>query len=281
MKCGRLLWVVILAGYGLFAAVEVLRTPDNIGFRTVPDRVVMSAPVQLILAGGDRFLAANLESTRAVATSSDSPGAIETNAQFGIRARRVVAQLNPCHEDNYYYGNALLTWGGSVAEGNDLLRRATECRTWDELPPFFYGFNQFFFLHDVSAAREAIEAAASRATENAAVFRKFAIMIAAGEFRDDEAALEYLTRERDQAADPKLRQMLDRRVGRLAGLLQLRAAQQAYEIQFGKPLTDPLALLEHGLLKAYPDDPMRIGYEFADGRFRLKEIQIAGLERHK
>jgi hypothetical protein len=42
----------------------------------------------------------------------------------------VVVQLNPCHEDNYYQGNALLTWGGAVAEGNELLKRATDC-----LPP--------------------------------------------------------------------------------------------------------------------------------------------------
>lgn len=235
--------------------------------------------MQTLLAGGDRFLAANLEAFRSVATTSDAPGATESNASFGIRARRVVAQLNPCHEDNYYFGNALLTWGGSAVEGTDLLKRAMDCRTWDELPAFFYGFNQYYFLHNIPEARRALEIAAQRATDNAAAFRKLAIMLAAGEYKDDEAALTYLQNERDRAKDPKLRQMLDKRVGRLSGLIQLRQAQKAYETRYGKPLADPAALLESGLLQAYPNDPVGIGYEFADGHFRLKEVKIAGLER--
>ena len=231
-----------------------------------------------MMTGGDRFLAANIESIRAVATTSDNPSAAEANASFVIRARRVVAQLNPCHEDNYYLGNALLTWGGAVAEGGDLLKQATDCRTWDELPPFFYGFNQYFFLRDIQGAREYLEIAADRSTDNAASFRKFAIMITAGELKDDEA-LNFLQREREQTNDARLRGMLDQRITRLEGLLTLRTAQQRYEARFGRPLTNPYALIESGELEAFPNDPLRIGYEFANGHFRLTELKIAGLER--
>ena len=197
---------VAVAGFGLFAAIWAMRPPVNaVPPAEVFDRVVLSAPVQLLLTGGDRFLAANFESIRAVATASDAPEAAEANASFAIRARRVVAQLNPCHEDNYYQGNALLTWGGAVAEGNDLLKRATDCRFWDEVPPFFYGFNQYFFLHDIDGARAALETAAERATDNAAGFRKFAIMLAAGELKDDSAALEFLQREMRRRAIPSCR----------------------------------------------------------------------------
>lgn len=281
MKARNALPLAIAAlGFGVFAATWAMRPPAS----TEPppevfDRVVVSAPVQLLLTGGDRFLAANIESIRAVATTSDNPEAAEANASFAIRARRVVAQLNPCHEDNYYQGNALLTWGGAVAEGNDLLKRATECRTWDEIPPFFYGFNQYFFLHDVEGARASLEIAAKRATDNAAGFRKFAIMLAAGELKDDSAALDFLQQERAQTSDPKLQGMLDKRIARLQGLITLRAAQQRYEARFGQPLTNPQALIDSGELEAFPNDPLRIGYEFADGRFRLKELKIAGLER--
>ena len=276
----RLPLAIAVAGFGVFAAAWAMRPPVS---ATPPaelfDRVVVSAPVQVLMTAGDRFLAANFESIRAVATTSDASEAAEANASFAIRARRVVAQLNPCHEDNYYQGNALLTWGGAVAEGNDLLKRATECRSWDEVPPFFYGFNQYFFLHDVEGARAALEIAATRATDNAAGFRKFAIMLAAGELNDDSAALEFLQRERAATADPKLQAMLDKRVTRLEGLIALRAAQQRYEARFGHALTDPTALIDSGELDAFPNDPLRIGYEFTEGRFRLKELRIAGLER--
>ena len=271
---------IAVMGFSIFTAFWAMRPPlGNESPPEVFDRVVMSAPVQLLLTGGDRFLAANIESIRAVATTSDNPEAAEANASFAIRARRVVAQLNPCHEDNYYLGNALLTWGGAVSEGNDLLKRATDCRTWDELPPFFHGFNQYFFLHDVEGARVSLEIAASRATDNAASFRKFAIMLAAGELKDDSAALDFLQRERAQTADPKLQGMLDKRIARLQGLITLRAAQQRYEARFGQPLTNPKALIDSGELEAFPNDPLRIGYEFVDGRFRLKELKVAGLER--
>ena len=281
MKARNAVPLVIAAlGFGLFAAIWAMRSPASAEPPPeVFDRVVVSAPVQLLLTGGDRFLAANIESIRAVATTSDNPEAAEANASFAIRARRVVAQLNPCHEDNYYQGNALLTWGGAVAEGNDLLKRATECRTWDEIPPFFYGFNQYFFLHDVEGARASLEIAAKRATDNAAGFRKFAIMLAAGELKDDSAALDFLQQERAQTSDPKLQGMLDKRIARLQGLITLRAAQQRYEARVGQPLTNPQALIDSGELEAFPNDPLRIGYEFADGRFRLKELKIAGLER--
>lgn len=276
----RLPLAVALTGFAVFAAIWAMRPPVSAAPPAeVFDRVVVSAPVQVLMTAGDRFLAANFESIRAVATASDAPEAAEANASFAIRARRVVAQLNPCHEDNYYQGNALLTWGGAVADGNELLKRATDCRTWDEVPPFFYGFNQYFFLHDVEGARAALEIAAERATDNAAGFRKFAIMLAAGELNDDSAALEFLQRERAATADPKLQGMLDKRVTRLEGLIALRAAQQRYEARFGHALTDPTALIDSGELDAFPNDPLRIGYEFTEGRFRLKELKIAGLER--
>lgn len=270
---------VAIFGFGLFAGSWALRSLDNAAPPVeIFDRVVVSAPVQLLMMGGDRFLAANIESIRAVTTTSDNPEASDFNASFAIRARHAVVQLNPCHEDNYYLGNALLTWGGAVSEGNDILKHATECRTWDELPPFFYGFNQYFFLHDIEGARKYLEIAADRSTDNAASFRKFAIMLAAGELKDDEA-LSFLQREREQTNDARLRGMLDQRVTRLEGLLTLRAAQQRYEARFGRPLTNPHTLIESGELEAFPSDPLRIGYEFANGHFRLTELKIAGLER--
>ena len=271
---------IALAGFGVFAAIWALRPPVS---ATPPaevfDRVVVSAPVQVLMTGGDRFLAANLESIRSAATTSDAPKAAEYNASFTTRSRSAVAQLNPCHEDNYYLGSALLSWGGAVSEGIDLLHRATECRTWDELPPFFYGFNLFFFQRDVEGARAAFETAASRATDNAAALRKMAIMLAAGELKDDSAALDFLQRERAATADPKLQGMLDKRIARVEGLITLRSAQQRYEARVGHPLADPAALIESGELDAFPKDPLRIGYEFADGHFQLKELKIAGLER--
>ena len=102
------------------------------------------------------------------------------------------------------------------------------------MPPFFYGFNQYFFLHDIEGARAALETAATRATDNAAGFRKFAIMLAAGELKDDSAALEFLQRERAATADTKLQGMLDKRIARVLwndpGTGVMRHADAGYDI---------------------------------------------------
>ncbi len=244
------------------------------------DRVVFSAPVQVLLAAGDSFLAANVETIRAMATADLSLDAAAT-ASFQIRIHRVVAQLNPCHEDNYYVANAMLSWGGAPSEGLDVLRRATECRFWDEFPPFFYGFNQWFFNRNGDEARHALEMAASRSALNSASFRRIGIMIEAGSYSDDRAALAFLNRERDRSADEKLRTMLSKRIGRLQGLIVLREAQSRYEVETGRMLVNPRLLVDDGYLHDFPQDPLRLGYEFEGGRFRMREYEIPGVERSR
>lgn len=264
--------------FGGFLALVLWRADRPASAPPTPnhDRVVISAPVLSVLYGGDPFLAANLEAIRLVATGIEDGRA---DSHYLIRAHKVVSRLNPCHENNYYFANALLTWGGAVREGSEILQRATECRFWDELPPFLYGFNQYFFNHNVPEAQRALNIAAERAGANAAGYRKLAIMIEAEEFQDEKMALQFLKQERDAAKDAKLAAMLDKRVRRLEGLVALRDAQRAYEEKARGPLQNPEALIEAGLLDAFPADPMKIGYEFVDGRFRLKEVHVPGVER--
>ncbi|WP_226685525.1 hypothetical protein [Stutzerimonas stutzeri] len=265
-----------LVGFALFTCIETRRAqqPILITPQVVTDRVVIPAPLLVALYGGDRFLAANLEAIRLTATGMDYRG-VDTN--YLIRAQREVARLNACHEDNYYLANGLLTWSGAVNEGNEILRAALECRFWDEFPPFFYGINLSFFQHDNEEAARVLEIGARRSTDNAAAMQKLAVMLRAEQFADERLALNYLIQQRDSSVDPKLKDMLDKRVIRLQGLIQLRDAQRQYESEQG-PLTDLQQLLDRGLLDELPNDPLRLGYELRDGSIELKKLKIAGLE---
>ena len=270
-------WPLLLAllGFAVFSAASQWRahTPAP-EVPVIEGRVVIAAPVLLVLFGGDRFLAASLETMRLAATGVDW-GQADTG--YLIRAQQVVAELNPCHEDNYYLANGLLTWGGADREGTEVLRRAMHCRFWDELPAFFYGFNQAFFNKDIAEASRALELAAQRATGNAAGFRKMAVMLQAETFADEKLALDYLIQQRDAASDPKLRGMLDKRVARLQGLVTLREAQRRFEAKNGA-LARLEQLVEAGLLPALPDDPLRLGSELREGQIILKKMKIAGME---
>jgi len=238
------------------------------------DRVVIAAPILLALYGGDRFLAADLETMRLAATGMQDG---QSDTDYLIRAQQVVAQLNGCHEDNYYLANGLLTWGGAVREGSQVLRAAVQCRTWDFVPAFFYAINLAFFQRDIAEAQRVLELGALRSPESASSLRKLAVMLRVETFSDEKLALGYLTQQRDAASDPKLREMLDKRVIRLQGLVTLRDAQRRFEAKYG-PLATLGQLVNSGLLLALPEDPLGLGYDFRDGQIILKKMQIAGME---
>lgn len=265
-----------LLSFALFAGIAFWRAQQPLPAAppAVQGRVVISAPVLLALYGGDRFLAANLETFRLAATGMEHG---QTDTHYLVRAQQVVAELNACQEDNYYLANGLLTWGGAVEEGNEVLRAAVECRFWDEFPPFFYGINLSFFQRNNEEAARVLEIGAQRSTENAAAMQKLAVMLRAEQFADEQLALNYLIQQRDSSTDLKLKDMLDKRVTRLQGLIDLREAQRQYEDDHGL-LTDLQLLIDRGILDELPADPLRLGYELRDGHIELKKLKIAGLE---
>jgi hypothetical protein len=267
---------IAMLSFALFAGIATWRAqlPVALSPQFFTDRVVIPAPLLVALHGGDRFLAADLETMRLATTGMVDRG---VDAGYLVRAQREVARLNPCHEDNYYLANGLLTWSGAVEEGNVVLRAAVKCRFWDEIPPFLYGINLSFFQHNNEEAARVLEIGAQRSPQNAAAMRKLAVMLRAEQFADEKLALNYLIQQRDSAADPKLQDMLDKRVIRLQGLIALREAQRRYENEHG-PLMSLEQLVEQHLIDSVPADPLRLGYELRDGRIELKKLKIAGLE---
>ncbi|MFO7540927.1 MAG: hypothetical protein R6X32_23035 [Chloroflexota bacterium] len=153
--------VALSAGIAFAVAGHFKTPPGNRVTKELGSRVVIAAPVQALMYAGDRFLAANLETMRVAAIG---PGEDQAMTQYRVRAHGLISRLNPCHEDNYYLANAMLAWGGSIEQANMVLQRATDCRFWDEFPPFFLGFNRYFFDKDLDGAQEAIRMSAERST---------------------------------------------------------------------------------------------------------------------
>lgn len=276
MRAHQIPLLLVFLGFSAFSGIAFWRAqqPLQLAQPQVQDRVVVAAPILLALYGGDRFLASDLETMRLAATGMQAG---ESDTSYLIRAQRVVAQLNACQEDNYYLANGLLTWGGAVNEGNEVLRAAVQCRTWDFIPAFFYGVNLAFFQHDTVEAQRILELGAQRSPENAASLRRLAIMLRAESFADEKLALDYLTQQRDATSDARLRDMLDKRVIRLQGLVSLRQAQRLFEVSNGA-LVGLEQLVEFGLLSGLPEDPIGLGYELREGQIILKKIKVIGME---
>lgn len=269
MRQNPVIAICTLAAFSLYWLTVALQDTDTVRQNARTAELVISAPIQVLLYGGDRFIAADIESIRATVASTD-----QNANDFRLRAHQTVSRLNPCHEDNYWIGNAALSWGGAEELGFELLNNAMHCRFWDEWPAFFYGFNQHFFRQDIAEAQKALAIAAQRSKSNSAAFRTFATMIEVEKVDNTRMALKMLADERDKAKDKKLRDMLEKRVVRLTGLLTLREAQEDFEKRYKRPLKQPQELLDTGLISKFPDDPMGLGYEFRNNTFHLRQMKF-------
>lgn len=221
-------------------------------------RVRLPAPLQLAYAGGDPWLAANLNVFRSmmVEASVTEQETYRVQAQLQVDA----ARFNPYHEDNYYIAAAILPWNGFVPEAQEVLRSASEARSWDWMPPFFHAFDSWYFEQDMHAAGDWAEISAARSSAvNAKALRAMAAKwYERGD--DPQLARNLIAALQEQTRDPDLRAQLQARIDRLDGLLALRAAHAEYlRVMGGAPvrLED---LLGHAGLAALPHDPMQLGY---------------------
>ena len=264
-----LVGVVALASWGLFAFSSLtLRDAPRADKEDVL-RVRLPLVLQLAQAGGDRFLAANFNSFRAIVVDT----AVREPESFRVQGQlqKDAAFFNPYHADNYYLAAAQLPWNGQVEAAQEVLQKASGARHWDVWPTFFYAFNAMYFEKDMVKAAQWAEEAARRNPKNAPALR--AMAAAWYERQHDSAlALDVLRNLYAQATDANYRDLLAARIARLEGLIALRKALAEYRKahQGALPPTGE-ALIGYGGLEALPDDPLGAGYRFDD----QGELQIA------
>ncbi|WP_445937101.1 hypothetical protein [Pseudomonas sp.] len=267
------LWRPLLVGvlcWGAFAC-SGLRLHDyaRLDQRLEVLRVRLPLLVQLLYSGGDSYLAANLNVFRSVVVDT----AVTERETYRIQGQLQVdaALFNPLHEDNYYLAAAILPWNDQVEAGQEVLLKAAQARTWDMWPAFYYAFNAMYFGRDMTRAGQWAEIAAQRHPKNASALRGMAA--AWYERQNDSAvALDVLRNMHAQSSDNDFRQLLQARITRLEGLLELRAALRSYRQQHQGAL--PTAweqLIGYGGLEVFPEDPLGAGYTLdANG-----ELQVA------
>lgn len=227
-------------------------------------RIRLPVHIQVLTALGDRYLASNINVMRATflgASNLDKAtyqvlGNIQLDAAF----------LNPGNEDNYYLASAILPWEGEVAAAQRILALATAGRPSDAYPPFYYGFNQQYFLNDYIGAAKAAEVAAARLEGSA----RLSLMNIASKWYervdDPQLAERTIATLRDSTQDEQLRAHLQRRIERVRILAQLQQTVQRYREHHGNAPATLDDLRSAGLLPRIPEDPMGEGFVMKDGR---------------
>ena len=235
--------------------------------------------VQVLLAAGDRYLAANLAGFRALVVSTESMDA-DAYRILGL-VQSDAAWLNPGHEDNYYIAAAILPWYGQVDAAQYVLSQASKARPFDWQPAFYYGFNELHFRKNPVAGAEWLRVAASHAhdeMEQIQLQQMAALWISRGE--DVELAIRLHRMMAKETRHKPFAAFLEKRAIRMENLLLLEGAIKRYRSQTGSSPTHLNELVERALLSSIPPDPFGMRYIIdSDGKLQAVSPQISGKVR--
>ena len=251
--------ILAIAGFALYALTipGLYRQPRTLS----SDEMQVALPrfVQVIMSGGDRYLAANLSGFRALVAST------ETMSDDNYRIQGIVqsdaAWLNPAHEDNYYVAAAILPWNDQLEAGQFVLRQATNARSFDWQPPFFYAFNVLHFLKNPVEAAKWLRIAGQHSRDEAEQIQlqqMAAAWVSKGE--DLELAVRMHRAMAKETKNKAFAAFLEKRALRLENLLAIERAVARYRELFGSAPAGIALLVERGLLPAVPVDPFGLQY---------------------
>ena len=174
-----------------------------------------------------------------------------------------VTYLDPYNIDAYYFAQGVLSWNSSMIEPlNTLLRRGMSHRTWDWYLPFFYGFNQFYFLNKPKEAAIYLKKAYELNPENTFLLT----LVARLYYQADatEVAIEFLEEMIRNTTNENLRKWMTLRLKAFRVVSFLEEAIEQYQERYSGQPPSLEALVEGGILQGIPPDPY-------GGKFYLDE----------
>jgi hypothetical protein len=222
--------------------------------------------VDVALAGGDRYLAANISTVRAMVAFVEPQATTASGLQVIAALQKDVSRLNPGHEDNYYLAAASLVGTTAHQQGQWILRRAIDARPFDLLPPFLNAVNRMHHDHDVVDGAHWLQVAAGRSpddTNRTAMEKISARWLLKG--ADPEMAAAVLDTMAVQARNEALREHFSKRAQQARDLFALQQAMARYAERFGHQAKTVDDLITTRIASTLPQDPFGNGYEIRDG----------------
>lgn len=250
--------VLLLAAFG-GANRQLLSMPRD----TQSSEIVVRLPLiaQLMVAGGDRYLAAFMGTLRALVADVQHM----TPDEFALQARiqEDVAWLNPAHEDNYYIAAAVLPWNGQLEASQYILTRAADARPFDWQPPFYVAFNHYYFLKDPIAGSRWLRRASAHteSEQHRLAFQQIAALWAA-KSPDLQMAIRLHEELIESTKHKEFAAFLQKRVKRLQNLLAVERALTKYVEKYDRVPVSVEDLVAAGVLEAVPLDPFGMRYGF-------------------
>jgi len=250
--------VTILAAMVFVSSAQRLKLAPRQNVN-VEMQVALPLFVQVAMAGGDRFLAANIAAIRALWVDNFKM----QREEFKVLAKvqEDVSWLNPGHEDNYYIAAAILPWNGELDAAQRILARATMARRFDYQPAFYYAFDLLHFKGDAVGASNWMREAAEYLPEgdNRLQMQNLAA-IWLDKAGDLDLTIGVVQAMAKQANRGDFRRYLEQRVVRLQMLREMRTAAAKYQQRFGRPIAALNDLVVSGIVAELPKLPFGFGF---------------------
>lgn len=226
-----------------------------------PVELLVSLPksAQVLLAAGDRHLAANLSGFRVLVAATARMRADDYAVQ--ARLQQDVSWFNPAHEDNYYIAANILPWNGHLDAAQEVLRRATAARTNDWQPAFYLGFHYYHFLKDPAEGARWLLTAAPRATSQQ---DRWSLENLAAQWLErgykTATAAAMVDAMAENAPAGVFRNYLKARATRLHDLVRLRELTTIFRERTDRSPSALEDLVTAGLIGRIPEDPLGEGF---------------------
>jgi len=214
---------------------------------------------QVLLAGGDRYLAANLAGFRVLVADTDRMSADDYAVQ--AKLQRDIAWFNPSHADNYYIAAAILPWNGQLDAAQYVLGKASAARTFDWYPLFHYGFLFYHFRNDPATGAQWLLKGVPRVKvqqDEWALQNLAAVWIEKGYETANAAGMVGAMAE--DAPRGAFRNYLQVRADRLRDLATLQEAAARFRERYGKDIQRLDELVNSGLITELPKDALGFGF---------------------
>lgn len=231
---------------------------------------------QVLLAGGDRHLAANLAGIRVLVadTFRMKPDEFMTQAQL----QKDISWLNPAHEDNYYIAAAILSQPQLVPAAQYVLRRAADARPRDWAPLFYYAFNLYHFENNPAMAAQALLEGVPRTND---IAEKWGLQALAARWIErgysTGEAIRIVGKMAEDAPPGSFRRYMKMRSERLVQLDRLKTLTLEYRKTRSHSPARLEDLIEAGLIDRIPVDPLGVGFAIdAAGVPAFRDAVLAG-----
>ncbi|MCP5269156.1 MAG: hypothetical protein H6943_08990 [Zoogloeaceae bacterium] len=208
-------------------------------------QVALPRSLLVTMAGGDRYLAANVAVFRALLVSTDKMR--QEDYVVLAKVQEDASWLNPAHEDNYYIAAAVLPWNGHYEAVQTILARAMKARPFDYQPAFYFAFNRLHFRKDAVGAAQALIDAAKHVPNirNQLLLESMAARWLS-QNDDLDVSIDVIRTMIETSRFKGMREYLHERLQRLETLRSLRQAAIGYVEKYGQPAKTIADLVRFG-----------------------------------